>query len=235
MQPAQVGRWEIDRDITTHAIDFLNISPQRYLHDVFVEDGLAYLAYWRDGMIILDVGNGVAGGSVEEPRLVSQFTYPHSELYPPGFMAGTHAVYRYGSYVFAADESYPGTVDLTSRAVFRTRGLVHVIDVSDLRHPELVARYDPGEFGAHNLFADDDLLYVAAYNGGIRILDVSGDLLGNLGKQGRVVGNLYTGTPEGYRPNMALAWSAIPHDGFLYASDVNTGLWIARLSSEPVP
>jgi hypothetical protein len=29
---------------------------------------------------------------------------------------------------------------------------------------------------------------------------------------------------------MALAWSAIPHRGFIYASDINSGLWVARVA-----
>lgn len=49
--PKQITRWETpDRG-------------SRLLHDVYVRDGLAYLAYWRDGLVILDVGNGMAGGN----------------------------------------------------------------------------------------------------------------------------------------------------------------------------
>ena len=36
------------------------MTSGRYLHDLQVKDGIAYLAYWRDGLVILDVGNGVA-------------------------------------------------------------------------------------------------------------------------------------------------------------------------------
>ncbi len=228
--PKQVARWEIERStVTPYAIEFLNIPPQRWLHDVYVKDGLAYLAYWRDGLVILDVGKGIRGGSIADPRLVSQFAYNHAELYPPGFIAGTHAVFAYGRYVFLGDESYSGTVDLFSREQFATRGLLHVIDVSEIGHPREVATYDPVEFGVHNLYAADDLLYIGAYNGGIRVLDVSGELRGELRAEGRVVGSLYTGSLEGFRPNMALTWSAIPHNGYIFASDINTGLWVAKM------
>ncbi len=234
--PKQVGRWEVSREqVTDYQVAFLNVAPQRYLHDVYVADGLAYLAYWRDGLVILDVGNGIKGGSVTEPKLVSQYTYNHAELYPAGYLAGTHAVYPYGQYVFIADESYAGTVDLFSREGFPTRGLLHVIDLSDLEHPKKVAEYDPVEFGVHNIYVEDDLLYIGGYNGGIRVLDVSGELRGNLRAQGRVIGSLYTGSLEGFRPNTALAWSAIPHRGVVFASDINTGLWVAKLSPAPVP
>ncbi len=234
--PRQIGRWEVPRgEVSPYQVDFLNVTPQRYLHDVYVADGLAYLAYWRDGLIILDVGNGIKGGSVTAPKLVSRYVYNHAQLYPPGYLAGTHAVFPYGDYVFIADESYSGTVDLFSREQFPTRGLLHVIDVSDLERPVKVAEYDPVEFGVHNFYVKDDLLYIGGYNGGIRVLDISGELRGDLRAQGRVIGSFYTGSLDGFRPNMALAWSAIPHEGFILASDINTGLWVAKVTPAPVP
>ena len=229
--PKQVARWEIPRATSApFAVEFLNIVPERFLHDVYVKDGLAYLAYWRDGLVILDVGKGIKGGSITSPQFVSQFTYNHAELYPPGYIAGTHAVFPHGRYVFLGDESYSGTADLFSREQFATRGLMHVIDVTDIEHPRKVAEYDPVEFGVHNLYAADDLLYIGAYDGGIRVLDVRGELQGDLRAQGRVIGSLYTGSLEGYRPNMALAWSAIPHKGYVFASDINTGFWVAKVN-----
>jgi hypothetical protein len=205
------------------------------VHDVHVRDGLAYLAYWRDGLVILDVGKGIKGGSMASPKLVSQLTYNHAELYPAGYLAGTHAVFAAGRYVFLGDESYSGTLDLASRDAFATRGRLHVVDVSDVEHPRKVAEWDPVEFGVHNIWVEGNVLYAGAYDGGIRLVDVSGDLRGDLGRQGRVFGSLYTGALDGYRPNMALTWSAIPHRGHIFASDINTGLWVAKVVGTPTP
>jgi hypothetical protein len=222
-QPRQIARWETpDRG-------------SRLLHDVYVRDGLAYLAYWRDGLIILDVGNGMAGGTITAPKLVSRFTYDHSALYPPDFVAGTHAVFPSGKYIFIADESLYGAFDISSRERLPTRGIVHVLDATDIRNLRKVAQYDPVEFGAHNLWVEDGLLYIGAYDGGVRVLDVSGELRGELREQGRVVGELYTGALDGYRPNQALAWSAIPHRGHIMVSDINTGFWVAKVVQAPVP
>lgn len=63
----------------------------------------------------------------------------------------------------------------------------------------------------------------------VHVVDVSGELAGELHDQGRVIGSLYTGPLQGFRPNMALTWSAILHKGFVLASDINTGLWVAKL------
>lgn len=222
-QPKQITRWE---------------TPQRgmrMLHDVYVRDGLAYLAYWRDGLIILDVGNGIAGGTITAPTVVSTFNYDHASLYPPDFLAGTHAVFPAGTHIFIADESLYGAFELFSRERMPTRGIVHVLDASDIRNLRKVAQYDPVEFGAHNLWVEDDLLYIGAYDGGVRVLDVSGDLRGELREQGRVIGSVYTGALDGYRPNQALAWSAIPHKGHIMVSDINTGFWVAKVVQPQVP
>lgn len=235
--PKQIARWEVPRDIKR--VEFMGESMPggRMLHDVYVEDGLAYLAYWKDGLIVLDVGKGVKGGTLASPKVVSQLTYNHAELYPPGFLAGTHAVYRDGSskYVFLADEVLDGTFNLLSKEALVTRGMVHVIDVSDIEHPKKVAQYDPVEFGAHNLWVENDLLYIGAYDGGIRVVDVSGELRGDLREQGRVFGSLITRSLQGYRPNQAMTWSAIPHKGYIYASDINSGLWVAKVTGGVVP
>jgi len=235
--PKQVARWEVDpgTPVTAYPVEFLNVTPQRYLHDVYVENGLAYLAYWRNGLVILDVGAGIKGGSITNPKFVSQYTYNHAELYPPGFIAGTHAVFRSGNYVYLGDESYPAIADLASHEQFPTRGRMHVVDVTDLEQPREVAFYEPVEFGVHNLFVQNGTAYIGAYNGGIRLVDVSGELRGDLRAQGRVLGSLYTGSLEGFRPNMALTWSAIPHRGYVFASDINSGLWVGKVTGEAVP
>ena len=43
-----------------------------FLHDVYVRDGLAFLSHWDAGLVILDVGNGVAGGSPSSPTEVGR-------------------------------------------------------------------------------------------------------------------------------------------------------------------
>ncbi len=234
--PREVGRFELPRaGVRDYEVEFLTISPQRYLHDVQVRDGLAYLAYWRDGVVILDVGKGIRGGSPSHPVLLSQYNYNHAALYPPGYIAGTHAVFADGRYLYVGDESYPGSADLNSAEQFPTRGILQVLDISDPTRPRKVAEYDPKEFGVHNLWAEGGLLYIGAYNGGVRVLDVGGELLGDLGAEQRVIGELYTGALDGFRPNQALAWSAVPHNGYVFASDINTGLWIARVTGAATP
>ena len=46
------------------------------VHDVLVRDGLAFVSHWDLGLVILDVGNGVAGGSPATPIEVSRIELP---------------------------------------------------------------------------------------------------------------------------------------------------------------
>ena len=231
--PKEVARWQTENPlagvIRTKEGDHI---AGRYIHDLQVKDGLAYLAYWHDGLVILDVGAGIKGGSPERPQFVSQYRFNHNELYGNGWLAGTHSVYRYHNYVFLGDEVFPAIFDIQSRKRIPVRGVVHVIDVSDINNPRKVAEYPVPEGGAHNMWVENDTMYVGYYSGGGRIVDVSGELRGDLYRQGREMARIWTGDPDGFRPNMPFTWGAQPHNGLIYFNDVNSGLWIVKLGEK---
>lgn len=228
--PKEVARWQIENQVaTTQRTAQGEAVGGRYLHDVYVKDGLAYLAYWRDGLVILDVGNGIKGGAPEKPQLVSNFRLNYYDLYGNGWLAGAHAVFRYKNYVFVGDEVFPEIFDISSRNRIPVRGIVHVIDVSNIEQPRKVAEYGVPEAGSHNIWVEDDILYMGYYNGGARVLDVSGELRGDLYRQGREIGRLWTGTQDGFRTNLPFTWGAQPSNGMIYFIDINSGLWIVKL------
>ena len=208
------------------------------LHDIDVQNGMVYASWWNDGLIILDVGNGLKGGSPDKPVLVSQFKYNLDSLYRdvtleggPGFIRGTHTAWRHGKYVFIADEVFGNSAAeaLFKGEVSRAHGRLQVIDVSDVEHPKSVAWYEPEFGGVHNVWVAGDTLYVGAYNAGFHAFDISGELRGDLRAQGREIANLYTGSPDGKNPNAAMAWGAVVKNDLAYVNDVNSGLWVVRL------
>jgi hypothetical protein len=232
-KPKEVARWQTEpQHATLIRSKDGDTTAGRYLHDLQVKDGLAYLAYWHDGLVILDVGAGVKGGSPENPKLVSQLHFNHYELYGDGWLAGTHSVYRYKNYVFVGDEVFPSIFDLGSRKRIPVRGTTHVIDVSDINNPRKVAEYEVPEGGAHNMWVENDIMYMGYYSGGARVVDVSGELRGDLYRQGREMGRLFTADPEGYRPNLPFAWGAQPHKGLIYFNDINSGLWVVKVGDK---
>lgn len=230
--PKEVARWEVENPLARKvtAANGEESTTGRYLHDVQVKDGLAYLAYWRDGLVILDVGSGIKGGSPEKPQLVSQLRMNYHEMYGDGWLAGAHAVFRYKNYVFVGDEVFPAIFDIQSKNRIPVRGIVHVVDVTDINRPREVANYTVPEGGAHNIWVKDDVLSMGYYSGGARVVDVSGELRGDLYRQGREIGRLWTGDPSGFRSNLPFTWGAQPHGDFIFFNDINSGIWIVKIA-----
>ena len=239
--PKEVARFQVENPtVVTLNTEMGSMSSGRYLHDLQVKDGIAYLAYWRDGLVILDVGNGMAGGSPENPKLVSQYHFNHYELYGDGWLAGTHSVFRYKNYLFVGDEVFPAIFNLADRDRIPVRAICHVMDISDIKHPKEVAQYEAPEGGSHNFWAANDMLYEGYYSGGARVLDISGELRGDLYRQGREIARFWTGDSKGFRPNLPFTWGGQPCsvacdspelNGLIYFNDIHSGLWIAKLGA----
>jgi uncharacterized protein YjdB len=237
--PKEVARWEAQNPtVVSMETKHGTVTSGRYLHDLQIKDGLAYLAYWRDGLVILDVGNGMAGGSPEHPKLVTQYHFNHYELYGDGWLAGTHSVFRYKNYLFVGDEVFPAIFELDDRDRIPVRAICHVMDISDIKHPREVAQYEVPEGGSHNFWAANDMLYEGYYSGGARVLDISGELRGDLYRQGREIARFWTGDSKGFRPNLPFVWGGQPCsvtcdspllNSLMYFNDIHSGLWITKL------
>lgn len=217
--PMQIGRWGVP------------VHPGKYLHDVWVADGLAYLSYWNDGLIIIDVGNGVRDGSPENPQFVSQYRYRY-EVQGREY-GNTHSAFPYtnaagNAYIFVGDEIFPPGFDREDPET-GTAGYIHVIDASDIENLSEVAQYDVPRAGPNNAWAHDDVLYVGYYNAGLRAVDISGELRGDLLRGGRELAALATTDENAFIPNRPLAWGAQWHKGLVFASDHASGLWVTRL------
>ena len=236
-KPREVAQWRIPRK-----------DMGLTLHDVDVRDGLAYLSYWNEGLVILDVGSGMKGGTPANPVLVSRLKYDFDAIYQdviastgPGYMRGTHTSWRHGKYVFLTDEVWPaaGVEGAKDLAAGRAYGRMHVVDVSDVEHPRIVAWYEPDHGGAHYLWTAGDTLYLGAYQAGLRIFDISGELKGDLRAQGREIGHLNTADREGRVVNSPMTWGVVVRDGLAYVNDMHNGLWIVRVEPRvgepPVP
>ena len=221
--------------------------PNSRVHDVWVHDGIAYSAEWGTGLVVVDVGNGRWGGTIEEPVFVSNYPVP---------TGATHAVFPYVSestgkfYVFIGDEiltregmAWEGVGPdfrqkydpVTGRGGYprASWGYIQVIDFDDPANPKMVARYEVSEFGTHNIWVGDDILYQAYYEGGMRLVDVSGELMGNLYTQGREISVYKAFDPTGFVPNSPGAWSVMPHRDLVWFADINSGLWAMRFRESP--
>jgi hypothetical protein len=208
--PRRVGRFELD-------------APGHSIHDVWVIDGIAYSSNWRYGVVLVDVGNGVAGGTPEKPVQFASYAYPSG---------ANHAAFPFRSestgkfYVIAGDEIMPG---FDPDAPAMTAGYLHFIDFTDPENPKEVARYQVPEAGTHNLWVEGDRLYAAFYNGGLRVIDISGELKGDLYRQGREIASYRAYDPDGKVANAPMTWGPQPHKGNVFFSEFNSGLWSVKL------
>ncbi|HYC32130.1 MAG TPA: hypothetical protein VEB59_07540, partial [Gemmatimonadales bacterium] len=181
------------------------------IHDTFVRDGIAFVFAWNTGVIILDVGNGIRGGTPEAPVEVSRVPTVGGEAHNGWWFHNPVTGER--RYLFVGQEG-PGIVGSASS------GDIHVLDVSDLATPREVASFHLEGAGAHNFWMDEDrqVLYAAYYNAGVVALDVSGELSGDLAE--RQLASIEPGGAAG-----TYTWGVQLVHGFLYASDMLSGFW----------
>ncbi len=230
--PKEVARWKTEG----------RPDAGRSLHDIDLKDGLLYASYWNDGLIVLDIGDGIKGGTPMAPKLVSQFKYDLNAMYKqvevdggPGFIRGTHTAWRDKNYVYIADEVFPAgqPAGVTDGTFGRAYGRLQVVDVTDIERPKSVAFYEPEYGGVHNVWVAGDTLYMGAYNAGFRAFDISGELRGDLRAQQREIGSFNTADGEGHVKGAAMTWGVVVKNGLAYVNDDNNGLWIIRIEPKP--
>jgi hypothetical protein len=200
------------------------VPPNYGLHDTFVRDGVAFLSAWNSGVLIYDVGNGIAGGTPPAPVLVGTALTNASPL---GSRSAHNTWWFHNPntsqkrYLFVGQEG-PGSIGASSS------GDIHVVDVTDLANPVEVAFYhdtvatasDADGAGVHNFWMDEQgqVLFAAYYNGGVVALDVSGTLTGDLGS--RVRARIQPGGSSS-----TYTWGVQRAGGSIYAVDMESGFW----------
>ncbi len=229
------------RDITRPRLAGQYDHPNSRVHDVWVRDGIAYSSEWGTGVVAVDVGNGKYGGSVEKPVLIA--TYPTTS-------GATHEIYPYHqkstgkTYLFLGDEimsrqgrvwegtSYLQNINAKGGPPQTSAGYTHIVDFTDPKNPKNIAKYHQEEFGSHDIIVEDDVMYQAYYDGGLRVVDVSGELVGNLAEQRREIAVYKPFDPQGYTANASFVMNAMPWKGHILFTDFNSGLWSAKLEAK---
>ncbi len=215
--PHRVGTFELD-------------TPGHSIHDVWITDGIAYSSNWGDGVVAVDIGGGGKGGTPRNPVELGRTKYPSG---------WNHAAFPFRSkstgkaYMIGGDEAglRGGTPGYEGEPE-RMQGWVHIYEWDEWDAPVEVARYEVPEAGTHNLWVDEEneVLYIAYYQGGLRVVDISGELLGDLYRQGREIAYFLPFDPEGFVPNAPFVWGPQPYKGNIFFSDHNSGLWAVRLN-----
>jgi hypothetical protein len=210
--------------------------PNARLHDLWVNDGIAYSAQGGAGTVVVDVGNGKYGGTIEKPKLITVFPINSGHEIFPYVQKSTGK-----TYLFIGDEemsragrvwegtNYFNSMTTAGGVAQTSGGYTHIVDFTDPMHPKKVARYHLEDYGSHDIIVQDDVLYQAYYDGGVRLVDVSGELLGNLHDQGREIAVFKPYDPQAFTANAPFVMNAMPWKGHTLFTDFNSGLWAAKL------
>jgi hypothetical protein len=229
--PFRVGIYELD-------------SPGHSIHDVWVVDGIAYSSNWKDGLHMVDVGGlkfdeknrtdvkfnpllmKAGQGSPANPIRLANMPDPngHNHTAFPFISQSTDKFY-----VIGGDEWFPFGWNASKGQLSDPRGGYHFMDYSDPDNPKEEAIFQIPEAGSHNLWIQGDTLIGAMFHGGLRVVDISGELLGDLYRQGREIGTFSSPHKEGVLPNAPFLWGAQPYKDMIFFSDLNSGLYCVKV------
>jgi hypothetical protein len=193
------------------------------------DDGrLAFVSYWDSGFIRLDLTNPAA------PVFTGRTIYPadadgdaHSSQYDDARQL-----------LFTADEDFCKTSGSGTEKGF---GYGRVYDYSNPASPTLLSVYKTpntvgsddqaaGDYVIHNNFLVGTDIYASWYTDGVRVFDASDPT--NVQEVAYFVPPATTQpvkpSQRGVLTNTTQVWGVVVDDGLVYASDMNSGLWILR-------
>jgi hypothetical protein len=208
---------------------YSKVAGNPFVHDTFLRDGLLFVALWDDGMEIWDVGGGGTGATPAAPHVLGNVHTVGGQVHNIWWYHDASGGKRFA---FVGQEG-PGAIGSSST------GDIHVVDIGDPTAPKEVAFYHVDGAGTHNFSVDEanGVLYAAYYNGGVRAIDVRGDLktclpsqqnftsTGNITRcdlrlMGREIGVALVEPNRG-----AYVWGVQYTGGTVYASDMVNGIW----------
>ncbi len=201
-QPRHVANWEYRKG-----------EGDKRLFDVWSDNRHLYLSYGQDGLVVLDV---TKGGSAVAPAFVAAHSKPGSLV---------RSAFRQGDYVYIVAEP--------TNCIACPEGpnaRVDILNVSKIEEPELVARVAIPEADARDVWIESDVLHIASSGGaGIRFVDITGRLLGDLYRQGRELGSFRSAAEtDALKVNTPDVSGIRLFKGYIFATDGNSGLWVVR-------
>jgi hypothetical protein len=188
---------------------------------------LVFLAYWDSGFIALDVTNPA------RPLFKGRTVYPanadgdaHSSNYDDA-----------RKLLFTADEDFCKN---SGPGIESGNGYLRVYDYSKLSSPTQIGEYrtpnslggspGSGDYSIHNPFLVGTDVYISWYSDGVRVVDARDP------RAPREIA--YFVPPAGQNPvkpsqrgvlsQAPQVWGVVVENGLVYASDMNTGLWIVK-------
>jgi hypothetical protein len=228
--PVQVSDWGI-QDIGGPFYGGQGCDPDpNYGHGAEPsKDGTSvYLSYWDSGFIKLDVTNP------STPVFKGRTVYPANA---DGDAHSSHYDDARGL-LFTADEDFCPN---SGPGIEKGWGYLRVYDYNNATSPQQIGSFKTrnslaigdraaGDYTIHNPFLVGTDVYISWYSDGVRIVDASNPR--DLKEVGYFVPpagqNPVKPSQRGVLSQTPQVWGVVVENGLIYASDMNTGLWVLR-------
>jgi hypothetical protein len=235
--PVEVSNWDVRRDAPARVRRAIRprSRPELLAHSVwpFAAGTRAFVSHWDGGMVFLGLRNPA------RPRYLGRTAFRRGEH------GNAHSGwFRPGERIFVQNDEVG---DFHGTGVERNVwGFQRIYRTSSLSAPRRIARFAlessvPGRDGrirrdgfysVHNNVFVGNIEYVSWYSAGVRVVDLSNPRRPRqrafFVPPPRRDPHRYFIAPNGNR-RFPMVWGVYPHEGLVYASDINSGLWIFRV------
>jgi hypothetical protein len=242
-RPVEVANWDVRRDAP--AFVRKRVQRTRGLGDLvahsawpFANGEKMFVSHWDAGVVFLDISKPL------KPRYLSRTTYglkaegnAHS-----GWLSADETLFIQNDEVFHPSQTFPQGLRQ------KMWGFQRLFDVSEPKRPRRLSRFATentvagsdgripknGYYSVHNNVVVDGVQYASWFSDGVRIVDLSDPQ--NPAETGFFVPTpasdpqRFIVAPNGNR-RLAMVWGVAVGDepGLVYASDMNSGLWIFQV------
>lgn len=215
--PVQVADWGAIKDLgldpfeTGQGDDF----ALSFLHDVWVERGIAYLSWWDAGLILLDVSDPT------NPQFISRTPYAPDEE------GNAHVAVpaRGGKLVITGDEDFTPFPWGFGR-VFNSRDVTNPFQIATFATENTLNAPPPeGDFSIHNVITRYRKVYASWYSDGLRVWSIKRP------SRPREIAFFVppaAADPFGVLPTAPEVWGVHLKGKVIAISDMNSGLWLLK-------
>jgi hypothetical protein len=235
-RPRQVADWDVRRDGPADTRGQLAARRDVFDHSAwpFDKGNKLFASFWAAGVQFLDIRDPAS------PKLIGQTPYRPGD----GYRGAHSGWFNEDETLFVQNDEVMQVVGSGSAASWTFQ---RVFDTSSLAQPKLLSTYGtesavPGKdnrvatdgvYSVHNAVVDGDLEYVAWYSDGVRVVDLS-----DPGRPSEIAWFVppsssvrqTAATAQDGRRDMPLVWGVTRWKDLVLASDMNSGLWVVRVT-----
>ena len=237
-RPRELADWDVRRDGPAETRGQLAARRDVFDHSAwpFDKGNKVFASFWAAGVQFLDISDP------SSPRLLGQTSYRPED----GYRGAHSGWFNQDETLFVQNDEAMLPVGSGSRATWTFQ---RVYDTSSLAQPRLLSTFateaavpgtdgrvgTDGVYSVHNAVIEGDLEYASWYSDGVRVVDLSDPA------RPREIASFVPPSPsprqtaapaQSGRRDMPVVWGVYPWKDLVLASDMNSGLWVFRVTAD---